>query len=178
MGYLIANKEAQKIFKIDDNLGLTIAGMVADAQEIVRVLKAQVELYKVGREVDRMGVEPATTLLSNIMYSKKFFPYYVQLLLGGIDTKPRLYSFDPYGGIGVEDRVSTGSGSPVAYGVLEDRYKKKGTVETNLPIAVKALRAAMERDIATGDGISVVTVTEKGYREYTPEEIKEIEKNI
>lgn len=178
MGYLIANKNAQKIFKIDDNLGLTIAGMVADAQEIVRILKAQVELYKVTREVDKMDVEQATTLLANIMYSKKIFPYYVQLLLGGVDKKPRLYSFDPFGGIGDEDKVATGSGSPVAYGVLEDRYKKKGTVESNIPIAVKALKAAMERDIATGDGFSVVTVTEKGYKEYTPEEIKEIEKSI
>lgn len=178
MGYLVANKNAKKIYKIDDNLGLTIAGMVADAQELVRILKAQVELYKVTREADRMNVEQVTTLLSNVMYAKKIFPYYVQLLLGGVDTEPRLYSFDPFGGIGVEDRVATGSGSPIAYGVLEDRYKKKKTVENNLPIAVKALRAAMERDIATGDGISVTTVTEKGYKEHTPEEIKEIEKSV
>ncbi|MDD1743874.1 MAG: proteasome subunit beta, partial [Methanomassiliicoccales archaeon] len=49
MGNIIAHKEVQKVFKIDDNLGLTTAGLVGDAQLLARYIKAEVELYRLKR---------------------------------------------------------------------------------------------------------------------------------
>jgi len=49
MGGLVANKEADKVLKIQDHLGLTIAGSVGDAQTLVRVMKAQSSLYEIQR---------------------------------------------------------------------------------------------------------------------------------
>ena len=40
-GNIIASTEARKVFKIDGNLGMTIAGGVGDAQEVIRIVKAQ-----------------------------------------------------------------------------------------------------------------------------------------
>ena len=46
MGDFIANTEVRKVYKIDNNLAMTIAGGVGDAQELIRIIKAQNEIYK------------------------------------------------------------------------------------------------------------------------------------
>ena len=171
MGYLIANKEVDKIFEIQKHIGMTTAGSVADAQKLARIMKVETSLYQIERN-SPMKVEAATTLLSNILHSNKFFPYYVQLLLGGYDSKPRLYSLDALGSVLEEKVVSTGSGSPIAYGVLEDKYKEDQPISVNLPIAVRAVKSAMERDAMSGNKIQVVTISKEGYKKIPIESIK------
>jgi proteasome beta subunit len=175
MGNLIANKEVEKIVKIQDHLGLTVAGSVADAQTLGRILKSQCSLYDIQRG-RKMSVDSAATLLGNILQASKYFPYWVQILLGGFDTQPRLYSLDLLGSVLPEKLVSTGSGSPTAYGVLEDKYKENKPVKDNLPIAVRAVKAAMERDSASGNGIDVAVITKTGFKPLTKEEISELMK--
>src|SRR5919106_2602960 len=98
MGHLISHKETQKLFKIDEHMGLTIAGLVGDAQVLARWLTAEVELYKVKRGTE-MSVKAASTLMSNIMNQRKFAPFYVQLLVGGVDLEgSHMYSLDSAGG--------------------------------------------------------------------------------
>ncbi len=117
MGNLIAHKVAQKIFKIDDHIGSTIAGSVAHAQTLMKYITAEANLYRL-RNGEEIGIEAIATLTSNILRSS---PLYVQTLLGGVDNKgPSLYSLDPAGGVIKDMMISTGSGSPVCYGVLED----------------------------------------------------------
>ncbi|MCD6523085.1 MAG: archaeal proteasome endopeptidase complex subunit beta [Candidatus Diapherotrites archaeon] len=163
MGNLIANKHVEKVFKIQDHIGLTTAGAVADAQKLVRIMQVETNLYQIERK-GPIEVEAAVTLLSNILHANKFFPYYVQLLMGGYDTKPRLYSLDAIGSSLPEKVVATGSGSPFAYGVLEQSYKENKSVKENVKVAVHALKAAMERDAMSGNGMNVVTITKEGYK--------------
>ena len=99
MGNLIAHKVADKIFKIDDHIGATIAGAVSDAQKLMGYISAEVALYRLRNGVP-MNVEAAATMTSNILHSSRFYPYYVQTLLGGVDEKgPALFSLDPTGGV-------------------------------------------------------------------------------
>ena len=68
-----------------------------------------------------MTVKAVTSMLANILSSRRYYPFMVQLVMGGVDRYgPRIYSLDALGGQ-IEERriVSTGSGSPIAYGVLE-----------------------------------------------------------
>ncbi len=174
MGYLIANKETQKIFEIQPYMWLTTAGSVADAQTLVRLMKVQTNLYEINRGVP-MSVTAAATLLSNILYENRTLPYYVQLLLGGYDTEPRLYSFDALGSVLPEKVVATGSGSPIAYGVLEEYYKKGKSVDDNAKIAIRALKAAMQRDVMSGNGVDVVKITANGAK-LEKYELKDLEK--
>ncbi len=162
MGTMIANKEVEKIFKVQDHIGITTAGSVADAQTLVRVMQVETNLYQIERERE-IQVKAAATMLSNILQQNKWFPYWVQLLMGGYDTKPRLYSLDAMGSVLEEKVVSTGSGSPFAYGVLENKYKEGLGTEENIKLAVEALRAAMERDAMSGNGINLVKITKNGY---------------
>ena len=172
MGYLIESKLAKKIHQLDDHIGMTIAGSVGDAQSMIRLLKAQFNLYKLER--GPITVRAAATLLSNILHGSKYFPYLNMFLLAGYDSAPRLYSLDPIGGYSEKDKFySTGSGSPFAYGVLEDNFKENMNVDEAVKLILRAIKAATERDIASGGkGFMVAVIDSKGYRELPESEIK------
>jgi proteasome beta subunit len=166
MGTLIAHKTTQKLFKIDDNLGLTVAGVVGDAQTLARYITAEVELYKLKRG-QPMTVRSAATLTSNVLGGSRFYPYYVGLILGGIDRDGgHVYALDMVGGAIPDDYVTTGSGSPYVYGVLEDHYEKGLLVNDGIDLAIRALHAAMRRDSASGDGYSLASITKDGFVTY------------
>ena len=170
MGYLIASKHIEKVHPIADNIGMTVAGSVGDAQSLIRLMRAEIKLYEL-RNGKKMSVKAAATLLANILSNYKFYPFFVQLLVGGYDTKPHLYSIDMAGGITEEKIAATGSGSPVAYGVLENRVKSEDTSE-NIKIAIDAINAAMQRDAATGERADVVVIDKNGFRRLSKEEVK------
>jgi proteasome beta subunit len=173
-GYLVASKEARKIYKVTDTIAFTTAGGVADTQHLVDLMRAEAGYYMM-HESSAMGVAACARLLANIMNSSSYYPYIANILVGGVDTGgPKLFFLDIDGGLTEEDMVATGSGSPVAYGVLENEYKKKVTTEEAVPMAVKAIRTAMKRDIATGNEVMAAIITKKGYRELSPEEIKKL----
>ena len=174
MGYFVAHKRGKKIHKIDDHLAMTIAGTVADAQWTVDILKANAQLYKLTNH-RKMPVSAAARLIANLLFSSRYYPLLTQVLIGGIDdTGPHVYSLDPLGSLTEEKCVATGSGSPIAYGVLEDQYREDATVEELLPIVVRAVHSAMKRDTASGDSFDVAIIDEKGFRELSEEEKKKI----
>jgi len=172
MGSYVASKHAKKVYQITDQLAMTIAGGVAAAQRVVDILKVNAKLYNLekGRP---MPVAAAAMLVSNILFSNREVgaPLPLQALIGGVDlTGPHVYNLDPYGSLTEETMVSTGSGSPFAYGVLEDRYKEDSTVADMAPIVVKAVDSAMKRDVASGDNFDVAVITSDGFKELSEEE--------
>ena len=164
MGYMIASKKAKKVYQVADRIGMTTAGGVGDAQQLARILTVECSLYQIRRSRP-ITVGAASTLLSNYLNQNRFFPYYVQLLVGGVDENgPGVYSVDALGGATKEDDiVSTGSGSPMAYGVLEDRFRKGMPENEAVELAIRALRSAMKRDAGSGEGIYVVVITKDRY---------------
>lgn len=174
MGRLTASKYAQKIYRLDDNLGLTIAGSVGDAQKIVRIMRSQLKLHRL--ETKELSVKGAGTLLSNILHGNKMMPYMNQFVLGGIeDGKGVLYDLDPAGGLMAHEKfTATGSGSQMAYGVLEDDYEEGMDHSEGLELAKRAVKSAMERDTASGNGIMVVEITEEGYNVADEIEAKQV----
>ena len=175
MGYLVSSKHFPKILKIDEKIGLTTAGVVGDAQALARYIKAELKLYSLN-EGESPSVKNAANLVSNILYSRRFYPYIVQLVIGGYDTKPRLFSLDPSGGLTEEkEYFSTGSGSVMAFGVLEDSYKPGMSEEDAKKLVARAVKAATKRDIASGgDGIDIVVIDSGGYRHLREEEVKKL----
>ncbi|HTX61430.1 MAG TPA: proteasome subunit beta, partial [Methanobacterium sp.] len=173
---LIAHKVADKIFQIDDHIGATIAGSVSHAQTLMKYITAESALYRL-RNGDEIGVEALATLTSNILRSS---PLYVQTLLGGVDSKgPSIYSLDPAGGVIKDMMISTGSGSMMAYGVLEDRYTEDIDVEDGVELAIRGIKAAMERDAFSGNGVRVATITkDEGFIKFPAEEVERKIKEI
>jgi len=172
MGHLIAHKSTQKLYKIDEHLALATAGLVGDLQVLARYLNAEANLYRLKRDV-KMPVKSAATLMSNILNQRKFYPYYVQLVLVGYDeTGGHVYSLDAAGGAIPDKYTSGGSGSPFVFGVLEDTYKDDLSTEEGVDIAVRAITAAKNRDSASGGMIDVAIINKEGFKAVPESDIK------
>jgi len=172
MGTLIAHKTTKKLYKIDEHLALATAGLVGDLQVLTRYLNAEANLYRLKRNI-KMPVKSAATLMSNILNQRKFFPYFVQLILGGYDDGGgHIYSLDAAGGAIPDKYNSAGSGSPYAFGVLEDNYRDDLTTNEGIDIAIRAITAATNRDSASGGKIDIAVITKDGFKEISEEEIK------
>ena len=175
MGNLVAHKVAEKIFKIDNHIAATIAGSVADAQSLMKIISAETALYRLRNGKD-ISLEAAAAVSSNILHSS---PAYVQTLIGGVDdTGASIYSLDAAGGMIKDTFISTGSGSTFAYGVLEDRFHEDITVEEAKELALRAIKAATERDTYSGNGFLVAEVTKDGYKMLEKEEGESIIEKI
>jgi len=162
-GYYVAHRRVKKIVVIDDRLAMTTAGLVADAQILASHLSMVVKRYKLEYGVP-MRVKAIASYLALILNSSKYFPYEVQLLLGGYDTEPHLYAFTWFGDYFEEKYTVTGSGSQVAVGVLENGYREDLGVDEAVNIAVEAVRSAIRRDVFTGEAVDVAVITEGGIR--------------
>ena len=177
MGFFIAHHKGKKVYKIDDHLAMTISGGVADAQRVVDILKVNAQLYRLNL-ARPMPVNSAARLVSNLLFSSRYAPLLAQILIGGMDDSgPHVFSIDPFGSITEEKCVATGSGSPIAYGVLEDKYKQDASIKEMLPVVVRAIDSAMRRDAASGDNFDISIIEKKGYRELSEKEKRNIMTN-
>ena len=168
MGHIIAHNRVQKVFRIADNIGMTIAGLVGDAQLMVRYAQSEIALYSIKRGAP-MSVNAAATLIANIIRQG----FYLGLIVAGYDnTGGHVYSIDGAGGY-IEDRyTTTGSGSTFAMGVIEGKYKDGMKESEGVDLAISALNSAIRRDSASGDGMLISVIDKKGYREIPEEEIR------
>lgn len=176
MGYMIAHKNVQKIHEVIDNAVITIAGGVGDAQMLIRYIRAEAKLFEFSNK-RKLNMKSLSTLISHILYGGKnqFMPFYVQFLLAGKDAKGfNLFVLGPDGAKLEDDFISTGSGSVFAYGLLQEKYRKDMTLKEAIKLAVKSVNVAIERDLATGDGIDVVTIDDNGVKSLGKEEIEKL----
>lgn len=171
----IASSEAIKLFRINDQLGMTIAGSVGDANYLVKLMKTQNEFYAMS-EGKPLSPNAAASLLSLILQENKFTPYYVGLIVAGLNKgMPEIFDLDPVGGSIKESRfTSIGSGSIAALGYLEGIYSASMNTQEASRHVAKALQIAMKRDAATGDGMRLATITKKGFKEYSKDEIEKL----
>jgi proteasome beta subunit len=97
------------------------------------------------------------------------------ILLGGFDANgPSLFNVDMFGSVEEKSYVTTGSGSPVAYGLLEEEFREELTIEEAKQIALRAVKAAIVRNIGTGDGINIAVMDKDGFRLLTDEQKKAV----
>lgn len=173
MGSAVAHKNAKKVYQISDSVGATGAGSVGDIQNFVNLLRVESNLYRIKNNQD-LSVKSLATLASRILFGYRVYPYLALFIIGGYDTKPTAFSLDPFGGMNEDKFVATGSGMQVAQGVLEDQYKEDMPVKEMKKLAVRCINAATQRDLGTGDGISMVVITKDGFKELTEKEINEV----
>jgi proteasome beta subunit len=170
-GFFIADRHVMKIQKVDRHLAMTIAGGVADAQNLVDIMRYNSNLYRIQNK-ELMPVKSAARLCSNVLFNQRFFPYYVQIIMAGYTEGEgsQIYNIDLFGSMTTEKFISTGSGSPVAYGYLESEYRDNLSVKDAYKIAMHSIAAAIRRNAGTGDNINVVIIDKNGYSALTKEE--------
>ena len=171
-GYYIAHRrKGVKIWKIDNHVAATMSGAVADLQKVLDALTATAMQYKVetGKPI---SIRALANYASLIVFSSRPFIYLVHMIFGGWDPDegPVIYMLDFFGTLTRETEfMATGSGSPTAFGVLEDGYRKDMSIEDAVKLAVRAVRSAIYHDPGSGEGIDVVTITKEGYKEVDAE---------
>jgi proteasome beta subunit len=161
-GYTVTNKFTQKVFKITDYIGLTCYGLIGDFQVLVRILRAQANLYEL-ETGERISTRSMGKMVSNYLYSRKMMPLYTNLVIAGMDKDgPKLYTLDALGSLMEDDYGTAGTGMLLSIGILEAEYKKDMTVAAGVKLVEKAIRNSIKRDAMTGNGIDILIITEKG----------------
>jgi proteasome beta subunit len=164
IGNFVVNKNIKKTFPVTEYVGAACAGMVADMQVLVRQVEA---LTKIRKLETRREVPPNSVakLMSVIMFERRYFPLLTQVIVGGINQKPEIYTLDPLGSVLPDDYASVGTGAEMALGILDAEFKPGMSEEKVRELATRAIRGAIQRDTASGEGIDILYMTRSGYRE-------------
>lgn len=164
LGGFVVSKSGKKTFKVTDKVGAACAGMIGDMQILIKELQSYVKI----RELETRRKMPANSvakLLSVIMFERRYFPYITQVMVGGVDSKPSIYVLDPLGSVIPDDYAAVGSGAEIAIGVVENGYTDGMSEAQARELGLKAIRAAIKRDVSSGDEIDLVYVTSDELRE-------------
>lgn len=165
-GNFIVSKTIKKTFKITDFVGACCAGMVADMQILAMQMRALTKIRKMElkREIPPNSI---AKMMSSFMYERRYYPLMTQVIVGGVDGQPAIYTLDPLGSVLPDDYAAVGTGAEMALGVLDQEFKQKMSEADAVKLAVKSIKAAIMRDNASGDGIDILVVDKNGTREST-----------
>lgn len=193
-GYSINSRMVPKLFLIGgdgpDHKGarivLSVVGFAADGDALKEQLDTIVKLYKY-QHGKPMSVTACAQRLSHILYGKRFFPYYVTAILGGLDEegKGALFSYDPVGSYEREQCRAAGAAASLIMPFLDNQVNFKnqyvpgsGTGHDLQPkkaeplpmkdveeLVMDAFSSAVERHIEVGDGLQVMIITKDGVQQ-------------
>ncbi|KAF2481052.1 putative proteasome component Prs3 [Neohortaea acidophila] len=197
-GYNINTRYAPKLFKIGGDgpnnenarIVLSVVGFAADGRALKERLDTVVKMYKYQHGKD-ISVHACAQRLSHLLYNKRFFPFYVTAILGGVDDegKGALYSYDPVGSYEREQCRAAGAAASLIMPFLDNQVNLKNQYDPNsgpglekkpreaqpLPretveqLVKDAFTSAVERHIEVGDGLQTMIITKDGIQEtYSP----------
>lgn len=177
-GSLVIDKDYRKIIKVNDFITVAYTGGVADAQLTNKFLAAELRLKELRTKI-RPTVQEAAHLLSLMTYRNIRTPtmllHIVGTLIAGVDDdgKVALYTIEPAGGV---YQVKTfdanfSSGMPFILGLLERQYKKDISVKEGIELAKECLKSSTQRDVGSGNGIDIFSITKSGIQHVISEEI-------
>jgi len=170
---LIAMKNMRKVYPLNDYLVFSGCGSATEAQKVSKLLTAEMKLKHL-RSKSRPTVQQAAGLLSNIQVSESAF------ILAGIDEDGSASVYEVLGGMvnKVKDyTASIGSGMPYSLGFLERSWKPGLSVKEGIELAIESIKASSARDVGSGNGIDVYTLTKDGIKKVISQKVEEVYKN-
>jgi len=177
-GSIVMSKKEAKVKKINDYLVVSWTGGAADAFLSEKLIAAELRLKEL-KSHSRPSIKEAANFIGLMLYrnirTPSMLPYIVGVLVGGVneDGSTELYSIEPAGGVyKVEDYdANFSSGMPYILGLLEREYKKDISVKEGIELAKECLKASTQRDVGSGNGIDVISITKDGIKQVVSEEI-------
>jgi proteasome alpha subunit len=174
---LAAPSNSKKIFKIDDHLGVAIAGLSPDARILIR----QARLYSQSNRMtydEPVDVEDLTSsvgdLLQRYTQNAGVRPFGVSLLIGGVDEfRVSLLATDPSGSYRGYKATAIGRNSEKAKKVLSDHYRDEISIDEAIGLAIEALNEASDEELSANSiNISVIPQDTKVFKTISVEDIK------
>lgn len=177
-GTIVMSKNSKKIVPITDYVVAAGTGMSSDIDMTQKVLTAELKLKQL-KTKSRPTVREAANLLGMMLYRNirqpSMVPSIVGTLLAGYDEdgKASLYSIEPAGGVyEIEDYdANFSSGMPYILGLLERQWRPDLTVKEAVELAVEAIKSSTQRDVGSGNGIDVFSVTKDGIKHVVSQKI-------
>ncbi len=178
-GNIVMDKGSEKITPINSYLAIASTGMVSDIQKAVKYTAAELKIKEL-RAKSRPSVKQGANLLASIIYQSIRQPAMLQFMVGSIvggyneDGTTELYTIDPSGAIKqIKDYdANFGSGMPFVLGLLERQYKKGISVSEGIKLAVETIKSSTQRDIGSGFGVDVYSITKEGIKKVVSQEIQ------
>jgi proteasome beta subunit len=168
-GRFVSNKDVEKVARVHPSAAITLSGSVGAVQTFARSLRAEASLYE-NRRGETPSMEALSTVAGNLIRGVP-----AQIHLGGVDEDgPALFELDGGGSVMPTEYAAGGSGMQVAYGHLEDAHGDVSGVEAARAVAARAVESASERDTASGNGLTLATVTRDGVETDTVEDPGEV----
>jgi len=177
MGNYIASQSVKKVIEINPYLLGTMAGGAADCSFWERELGRQCRLFEL-RNKERISVAAASKTLANIVYYYKGYGLSMGTMIAGWDkTGPHLHYVDSDGFRLKGNLFSVGSGSPYAYGVLDNGYRWDLTDEEAQELGRRAIYGATNRDAYSGGTINLYHVKKDGWVKISSEDQNDLHYN-
>ncbi|WOV92441.1 MAG: proteasome subunit beta [Candidatus Nitrosoabyssus spongiisocia] len=165
-GNFLVSKTTKKTFQITPKVGAACAGLVADMQLLTLQISAlaKIRLLELQRDIPQNTI---AKMMSNMMYERRFFPLLTQVIVGGVVTKPSIYTLDPLGFVLPDDYAAVGTGAEMALGVLDPSFKENMSQDDALDLAIRSVKCATMRDSFSGDGIDTLVINAEGSKMQT-----------
>jgi proteasome beta subunit len=178
-GNFVMSKNTKKVVPVNDYILISWTGGFADAQRVTKVLSAELKLKEL-KSRSRPTVKQSANLMSSIAYAQIRQPSTIPPIVGSLvagfneDGTTELYTIEPAGSIiKVEDYdANFGSGMPYVLGLLERQYNKDLTIKEGIELAKEALKSSTQRDVGSGYGIDIFTITKEGIKKVVSQEIQ------
>jgi proteasome beta subunit len=164
-GNMLTSRGGMKVFKLNERIGLAFAGLVSDMQALAREAAAYATLYELDNN-RRISVKAMGKLISNMLFQRRMFPLLMETIVGGFDEDGvSLMSMDPVGSLIPDPFITAGTGASIAMGVIEAEYKEGMSIDDGVLLVLKAIKAAVARDISSGGGVDMLIITKDGTEE-------------
>jgi proteasome alpha subunit len=145
---LLEASSIEKIFKIDEHIGVASSGLVGDARALVDRARVECQINRVSYD-EPIEVEALSKKLCDHMQSLTQYggirPYGTALLIAGVsDGEVRLFETDPSGTLLEYKATGIGIGRPAAMKVFEEEYTPETVIKDAIMLGLKALHSATE----------------------------------
>ncbi len=159
-GYMIHSRNCSKVYKLTHQTFISCAGFHGDILTVTNILKGHLSMYR-HEHKQEMSTSAIASLLSRTLYYKRFFPYYIHVIIAGLDEHGVgcVYSFDS---IGSHERVSykaAGSAGAILQPMLDNVRSNDIDMPYNddktYDLIKDLFTSAAERDVYTGDEVEI-----------------------
>ncbi len=176
---LVEEDFVEKLFKVDDYIGCSISGLVADARMITDWGRSEAQRHRITYG-ERMDVD---ILVKRICDVKRAYtqqggarPFGTALQIGGVDrTGAHLYETDPGGAFREIFAGALGLGREKAEEVFMDEYKDGMTRDASIALGLRALLLTLEG--TSPPSIEMCTIDHKdGFSLVPPKDVEKLVK--
>jgi proteasome alpha subunit len=174
---LVELESIEKIFQIDDHIGVATSGLVADARVLVDFARVQAQLNKTTYS-EPIGIE---TLAKEICDFKQSYtqsggvrPFGTSLLIAGIEgDKTRIFETDPSGALLEYKATGIGSGRTEIMEFLEKKYTEDIVLDKAIILGLEALANVAESSLnELNIEIGIIELSTRKFRKLVPSEVK------